>query len=187
MAKDYYYSGSDTVFSSWKETDLRKYLIDNGIIKSDFQASKDKYASLVADNYKWTNDQLFSSWSDSDLRNYLIANGWIKSDFQAKRDEYITLAQKHGNSLLDTSKEYINWSDARLRGYLRQSGLSLDKTPKSREGLLREMRARFAPQKGFLDQIKEGVQYVIDTVQDVGGKAEQKANVASVSASSAAR
>lgn len=166
---------------------MRKYLIDNGIIKSDFQAGKDKYVSMVADNYKWTNDQLFSSWTDSDLRNYLIANGWIKSDYEAKRDEYVNLAQKHGNSLLDSSKEYVSWSDARLKGYLRQTGLSLEKTPTTREGLLREMRARFAPQKGFLDQIKEGVQYVLDTVQDAGGKAEQKAKVASVSASSASR
>lgn len=166
---------------------MRKYLIDNGIVKSDFQASKDKYASMVSDNYKWTNDQLFSSWTDSDLRSYLIQNGWIKSDFQAKRDEYINLAQKHGNSLSDSAKEYINWSDARLKAYLRQTGLSFEKTPKSRDGLLREMRARFTPQKGFLDQIRNGVQYVIDTVQDAGGKAEQKAKVASVSASSASR
>lgn len=50
---------------------------------------------------------------------------------------------------------------------------------------MREMRARFSPHKGFLDQIKEGVQYVLDTVQDAGGKAEQKAKVASISASSA--
>lgn len=142
---------------------------------------------MVSDNYKWTNDQLFSSWTDSDLRSYLIQNGWIKSDFQAKRDEYINLAQKHGNSLSDSAKEYINWSDARLKAYLRQTGFSLEKTPTSRDGLLREMRARFTPHKGFLDQIRHGVQYVVDTVQDAGGKAEQKAKVASVSASSASR
>jgi hypothetical protein len=142
---------------------------------------------MVSDNYKWTNDQLFSSWTNSDLRNYLIHNGWIKSDYQAKRDEYINLAQKHGSALTDTTREYISWSDARLKAYLRSTGLSLEKTPTSRDGLLREMRARFTPHKGFLDQIRDGVQYVIDTVQDAGGKAEQKAKVASVSASSASR
>lgn len=140
---------------------------------------------MVADNYQWSQDQIFSSWTDSDLRNYLIQNGWIKSDYEAKRDEYIKLAQKHGSSLTDTTKDYISWSDARLKAYLRSTGLSLEKTPSSREGLMREMRARFTPQKGFLDQIRHGVQYVIDTVQDAGGLAQQKANVASVSASSA--
>lgn len=187
LAKEYYYTSSDTVFSSWKDSDLRKWLIDNGVVKSDFQANKDKYVSMVGDNYKWTTNELYSGWTDSDLRSYLIQNGWIKSDFEAKRDEYINLAQKHGNSVGETAREYINWSDARLKAYLRQTGLSADKTPTTRKGLLREMRARFAPQKGFLDQIKEGVQYVLDTVQDAGGKAEQKAKVASVSASSASR
>jgi hypothetical protein len=187
LAKDYYYSSSDTVFNSWKESDLRKYLIDNKIIKSDFQASKDKYASMVADNYQWSQDQLFSSWTDSDLRNYLIQNGYIKSDYEAKRDEYINLAQKHGSALTDSAKDYINWSDARLKAYLRSTGLSLEKTPTTRQGLMREMRARFAPHKGFLDQIRHGVQYVIDSVQDAAGNAEAKAKHASVSASSASR
>lgn len=142
---------------------------------------------MVSENYKWSTNEIYSSWTDSDLRNYLIQNNYIKSDFQAKRDEYISLAQKHGSSWADSTKEYINWSDARLKAYLRQTGLSLEKTPTTRDGLMREMRARFAPQKGFLDQIKEGVQYVLDTVQDAGGKAEQKAKVASISASSASR
>jgi hypothetical protein len=185
LAKDYYYSSTDTIFNSWKEADLRKWLINNNVIKSDFQASKDKYASMVSDNYKWSTDEIYSTWTDSDLRNYLVQNGWIKSDFQAKRDEYISLAQKHGNQISDSTKEYINWSDARIKSYLRQSGVQTEKIPKKRDQLMREMRARYAPKHGFLDQIKYGVQYVLDSVQDAGGKAEQKAKVASVSASSA--
>lgn len=186
LAKDYYYSSSDSVFNSWKESDLRKYLIDNGYIKSDFQAARDKYATLVASNYKWTSDQIFSTWTDSDLRNYLISNGYIKSDYEAKRDEYIDLVQKHGNNLVDGAREYYSWSDQRLRTFLVQNGITTDRLPKTRDSLLRETRARFAPKKGLLDQLKEGVQHIFDSVHDASGKVEQNAKVASISASSAA-
>lgn len=186
MAKNYYYSGTDSVFNTWKESDLRKWLIDNGYVKSDFQASKDKYAAMVAANYKWTNDQIFSSWTDSDLRNWLIANGYIKSDYEAKRDEYINLVQKHASGLADSAREYYNWSDARLRTFLVQNGVTTDRLPKSRDELLRETRARFAPRKGIFDQLKDGVQHIFDSVHDASGKAEQQGKVASISASSAA-
>lgn len=141
--------------------------------------------NLVSDNYKWSTNELYSSWTDSDLRNYLIHNGWIKSDYEAKRDDLIALVQKHGNAVTDSARDYYAWSDARIRGYLRQTGLSLDRTPSTREGLLREMRARFQPQKGIFDQLKDGIRHVVESVQDAAGNAEAKAKVASVSASSA--
>lgn len=59
--------------------------------------------------------------------------------------------------------------------------------PKTREGLMREMRARYhRNQKGFLAAVKDGVRSVLGVGEAAAGAAEQKAAVASVSASSAA-
>lgn len=188
LARDYYYSSQDSVFNSWKEGELRKWLVDNGYIKSDFQAAKDKYAALVAANYKWTTDEIFSSWTNSDLRNWLIQNGYVKSDYEAKRDELIEQVQKQAAGIVDSAREYYTWSDARLRTYLAQTGLTQQRMPSTREGLLREVRARFAPKKpGLLDHLKDSVQYIFDTVHEAGGKAEQHAKDANSAISSAAR
>lgn len=109
----------------------------------------------------------------------LVANGYLKSDVEAKRDELLKLAQDNGQWLADSARSYTSWSDSKLREYLEAAGLY--RTPKTREGLLREMRARFVPQKTFLDQLKDGVRNVVVGAHDVAGKGHQAGASASVS------
>ncbi|CAO1627931.1 unnamed protein product [Parajaminaea phylloscopi] len=176
----------DYVFSTWKDSELRKWLIDNNVIKSDYQAKRDEYLKLVSDNWNSVTDTsgYWKTWTDSDLRNWLVANGYLKSDAEAKRDELLALAEKHGNNLATSARTYFAWSDAKLREYLQATGLT--RLPSDRDGLLRETRARFVPQKGLLDQLKDGVRNVLVGGQDAQGKVEQGGAAASVSASSAA-
>jgi len=177
------------------------------VIKSDYQAGRDDLLQKAREYVPSTNDIWSTSvWSDSDLRSYLISNGWIKSDSKAKRDELVKTAQKHGNELAETAKvscatccsaelssdslplqDYYNWSDKRLQGYLRSTGIDSSKMPKTREGLMREMRARYhRNHTGFFAAVKDGVRSILGVGEAAAGAAEQKANVASVSASSAA-
>lgn len=140
----------------------------------------------MTDNYNSVTDtsSYWSAWTDSDLRNWLIANGYLKSEAQATRDQLLADAQKYGNDLAETGRSYASWSDSKLKEYLSATGLN--KTPTTREGLMREMRARYVPQKGYLDQIKDGVRDFIAGSHDVAGKVQQGGGAASISASSAA-
>ena len=63
----------------------------------------------------------------------------------------ISLAGQHYNELSSTAKQqsldtkaklasYLTWPDARLRAYLRESGLQENKVPKQRDELLRKVR-----------------------------------------------
>ena len=113
LMHQYYYSVSDTVYSSWSDSQLKKWLVDNGIMKSDAQASRDKMLKLVAyvifiqvclavlidvlffrDNYLSAKDTFWSAWSDNQIRTWLIENGYIRSDAQYKRDQLIKLANE---------------------------------------------------------------------------------------------
>jgi len=43
----YYYTISDAVYDKWSDSDLKKWLIDHGIIKSDAQITRDKMLQLI--------------------------------------------------------------------------------------------------------------------------------------------
>lgn len=45
--KNYYYSVTETVWTPWTDSQLKSWLVDNGIIKSDAQVSRDKMIKLV--------------------------------------------------------------------------------------------------------------------------------------------
>jgi hypothetical protein len=40
--KTYYYSTSDAVYDSWSDSELKKWLVDHGIVKSDAQVTREK-------------------------------------------------------------------------------------------------------------------------------------------------
>jgi len=45
--KQYYYGTQDRVWHTWSDSDLRNWLIDQGVIKSDAQVTRDKMLKLV--------------------------------------------------------------------------------------------------------------------------------------------
>ena len=44
----YYYTPQQQVWESWTESDMRKWLIDHDVIKSDAQIRKEKMQKLIA-------------------------------------------------------------------------------------------------------------------------------------------
>jgi hypothetical protein len=45
--KHYYYGLSDTVWSSWSDSELKSWLVKNGYLKSDQQVNREKMIKMV--------------------------------------------------------------------------------------------------------------------------------------------
>lgn len=45
--KQYYYDVNDTVYSTWSDSTLKNWLVEQNIIKSDAQLKRDKMLKLV--------------------------------------------------------------------------------------------------------------------------------------------
>ena len=58
-AEKYYYDAQDMVYGSWDKSELRQWLIDHNIIKSDAQIRKEKLQKLVTDNYTTAYDTIW--------------------------------------------------------------------------------------------------------------------------------
>jgi hypothetical protein len=71
----YYYDTNDYVWSQWTDSELRQYLIDHNIIKSDAQLKREKMEKLVQDNWSATSDAFWSSWTESEVRAWLVEHG----------------------------------------------------------------------------------------------------------------
>ena len=85
----YYYDVNDTVWSSWSDSDLKAWLVDHNVIKSEAQLHRDKLHKLVQDNYANAVDTIYGGWHDSEMREWLINNGYLRSDVQVKRDDLL--------------------------------------------------------------------------------------------------
>ena len=77
------------------------------------------------------------------MRSWLIDHGYLRSDAQKTRDELVKLMQDKYTDVASRTAEYLTWPDARLRAYLRENGISDDKLPTTRPGLLQEVRIRW--------------------------------------------
>ena len=49
LIADNYVNAKDTVWSSWKESDMRDWLIEHGYLKSDAQKTRDELVALMND------------------------------------------------------------------------------------------------------------------------------------------
>jgi hypothetical protein len=151
----YYYGPQEAIYSNWSESQLRQWLIDHNVIKSDAQLKKEKMQKLVAyvlftkyfpqplsdtsvsDNYASATDTIWSSWTDSDMRAWLIEQGYLRTDAQKSRDELVKLISEKSKDAQARTAAYLTWPDARLRAFLRNHGMPEEQLPTSRPGLLR--------------------------------------------------
>jgi len=139
----YYYDTNDAVWHTWSDSQLRYWLVDHDIIKSDAEISRDKMIRLVSDNYYRALDTFWDAWADNQVRNWLVANGYLSSSAQLKRDDMIRLANQKFSDVGARVAGYLTWPDARLRAFLRESGIPEHELPTARPGLLRETRIRY--------------------------------------------
>lgn len=76
VASNYKWS-TDEIYSSWTDSDLRNWLIQNGYVKTDFEAKRDEMVDTVQKNAVSLTDSAreYFSWSDNRLRTYLAQTG----------------------------------------------------------------------------------------------------------------
>jgi len=172
--KHYYYSLTDTVYSTWTTSQLHAWLVSHGYLKANQQLRREKLLAMVQKHYLSTNDTFWGAWSDSDMRAWLINNGYMRSDAQAKRDELISAINAKYTDAQARTAAYLTWPDARLRAYLRERGMSERALPTSRPGLLQETRIRWVQSTHLADSYYARLKYAIcsavASVQEVLGR-----------------
>ncbi|KAI0790990.1 hypothetical protein C8Q75DRAFT_758816 [Abortiporus biennis] len=168
---NYYYDTKDYVYSTWSDNQIRSWLISHNVIKSDAQIQREKLQKLIADNYVNARDTVWESWSDSDMKSWLTEHGYLKTDGQKKRDELVKMMNDKYNDYSARTAPYLVWPDARLRAYLRESGISEDALPTSRPGLLQEVRIRYVQTTHRADDILSKIR---DAINNGVGVAEEK-------------
>ena len=77
------------------------------------------------------------------MRQYLARKGVLTH--ASTYEELLQLMQKHAQSAAATASAYVSWSDAKLRGFLKDRGVQVEALPSSRGELLRAMRAHYTP------------------------------------------
>ncbi|KAF9460445.1 hypothetical protein BDZ94DRAFT_1265910 [Collybia nuda] len=164
--KQYYYDVNDTVYSTWSDSTLKNWLVENGIIKSDAQLKRDKMLRLIQDNYYSTTSTFWSAWSDNQIRDYLIDHGYMRSDAKVKRDDMVKLANEKYTDASSRTAAYLAWPDARLRAFLRENGLSEDKVPTARPGLLQETRIRWVQTHNRADALWAKIRDIVNNVEE---------------------
>ncbi|KAI6118142.1 hypothetical protein F5141DRAFT_1096416 [Pisolithus sp. B1] len=158
MMKRYYYSTTDKIWNAWSESELKAWLVNHGLLKSDAQKQRDELIKMVEcvtcgcdpsphwstnhvnrDHYLSASDSIWGAWRDTDIREWLTEHGYIdeRTAPRKTRDEAGTADASA------KSASYLVWPDARLRAYLRERGVSEDALPTDRPGLLQETRIRW--------------------------------------------
>ena len=110
LMEKYYYDHLDTVWSTWSDSQLKQWLVEHDVIKSDTQVTRDKMTKMIQfvisfpfsiggslvrfnrDNYYSAKDTFWHAWSDNQVRDYLVENGYIPSDAQVWRERLYKLA-----------------------------------------------------------------------------------------------
>ncbi|KAJ3913211.1 hypothetical protein F5877DRAFT_93287 [Lentinula edodes] len=166
LMKSYYYDSKHHVWDTWSDSDLRTWLIDNGYMKSDIVATRDKMLKMIQDNFYNAQSTLTSAWSESQMRAWLIENGYMRSDAQVKEDEMLSLFKEKYHSTSSTlssyNAPYLSWPNARLRAYLRESGVSENKLPTSRPTLLQEVRIRWVRSASSAERMLARLKEILD-------------------------
>jgi hypothetical protein len=70
LLTDNYHKAKSTVFSGWHDSELRDYLVQHGLVKSDYEAKRDDMIKMVGDKYQATSSP-YLAWPDARLRAYL--------------------------------------------------------------------------------------------------------------------
>ena len=51
LLADSYANAQDTIWSSWRDSDMRDWLVSNGYLKSDVKKSREELAELMHSKY----------------------------------------------------------------------------------------------------------------------------------------
>ena len=118
-------ANKDYVWSSWKDSELRKWLIQNNVIKSDYEAKRDELVS-TAEGYANTltsEGRAYYAWSDAKLKEYLYALGLSKTP--ATREQLLQEVQSRfvpHKGIIDQIKDGVKSAIAGAQDAINQQG-----------------------------------------------------------------
>ncbi|KAJ3862102.1 hypothetical protein EV359DRAFT_74366 [Lentinula novae-zelandiae] len=115
----------DYVWSTWDDTQLRKYLVQKGVIDDRTAAGKkrDELVALVKDGYNNVQGNIWEMWGDSYIREWLASHNLIdtRSPIEQSRDEYLDSMRTY---YYNTSQRvWDTWSDSDMKAWLAENGI----------------------------------------------------------------
>jgi hypothetical protein len=139
----------DYVYSTWDDSQLRSYLQEKGVIKTDAEIRRDQLLGYMRDSYAAATDPIWNAWSDSYIHEWLVSHGIIKSDYEkkkdaaiAKRDELVAMMQDYYYS----TNDYVwsSWDDSTLKSWLVEHGVVKSDAEIKREKMLKLIQDNYA-------------------------------------------
>ncbi|KAK7443562.1 hypothetical protein VKT23_015735 [Stygiomarasmius scandens] len=130
-------NSKDYIYSTWSDSDLKKYLVQKGVMKSDAQKTREEMLGMMQDSYAKVADPVWQAWSDSFMREWLANHNLIddRSPIQKTRDEYLDLMKQYYYNVND--RVWDTWSDSELRAWLIEHGVVKSDAEIRREKMLK--------------------------------------------------
>lgn len=87
LVADNYASASDTIWSSWSDSDLRSWLASHGYARTNTEIKRDELVALVNEKYYEANTRgaSYLTWPDARLRAYLRSQGMSEEHLPTSR------------------------------------------------------------------------------------------------------
>ncbi|KZV93874.1 hypothetical protein EXIGLDRAFT_716624 [Exidia glandulosa HHB12029] len=125
----------DYVYSTWDDSQLRSYLHQKGVIRTDTEIKRDQLLAKMRDAYASVTEPVWAAWSDSYMHEWLVAHGIIKSDYEKKRDQLTGLMQQYYYG----TNDYVwsTWDDSTLKGWLVEHNIVKSSAQVKREKMLK--------------------------------------------------
>ncbi|KAL1713569.1 hypothetical protein EV715DRAFT_258335 [Schizophyllum commune] len=133
----------DYVYSTWDDTRLKAYLVENGYMKSNEQKRRDELLGMMRDAYAKVTNPIWEAWTDSYIHEWLTTHRILPStDSIPSRQE---LADKMQLYYYDTKDNvYSTWSDSELKNWLIAHGVIKSDAQASRDKLLKMVQDNYA-------------------------------------------
>ncbi|KAF7971961.1 hypothetical protein HWV62_19349 [Athelia sp. TMB] len=138
----------DYVYSSWDESQLRKYLEDKGVVdkKTASGLSREQLLAQMRTGYASVTEPVWDAWSDSYLREWLLTHNIISPTYDAKRAGLLEKMKHYYYTTNDTV--YSTWTDTQLRQWLIDNNYIKSDQQVNREKALALVKDNYASASG---------------------------------------
>ncbi|KAF8548418.1 hypothetical protein OG21DRAFT_1516317 [Imleria badia] len=162
--KKYYYNCADSVWHTWSDSELKAWLVDHDFLKSDSERHRDQLVKMIEEHYLSASDSVWGAWTDSDIREWLSEHGYLenRNDVKNRKDLVDLINSKYSDASAKVAS-YLVWPDARLRAYLRETGISENALPNNRPGLLQEARTRWVQTSTWAESIYTKLKEIVNS------------------------
>lgn len=139
----------DYIYSSWDDSQIRSYLQEKGVIKTDAEIRRDQLLGYMRDSYAAATDPVWNAWSDSYIHEWLVSHGIIKSDYEKKKDAVIAKRDELAAMMQDYyygTNDYVwsSWDDSTIKSWLVEHGVVKSEAEIKREKMLKLIQDNYS-------------------------------------------